>query len=129
MAEKVMKKAGQLKEGQYVLIDGEVCRVKSVEISVPGRHGSAKAKITGVGVFDDKKRVILKPSGDEVEVPIIERGNAQLVAILGDTMQIMDLETYQTYDIPLQPELGELKSGDELEFMRYGNKIKIIRKK
>ena len=34
--------AGQVQKGDTVLIDGEPCRVTSVQISRPGKHGHAK---------------------------------------------------------------------------------------
>lgn len=84
--EKKFMQVGHLKEGNYVLIDGFVCQVKSSEKSKPGKHGAAKARITAIGVFDDSKRQLLKGTGDDNEVPIIIRGNAQIVAIMGSTL-------------------------------------------
>lgn len=34
--------AGSLKEGSYVIIDGEPCKVVEIEKSKTGKHGSAK---------------------------------------------------------------------------------------
>jgi len=39
--------AGEIKEGSYVMIDGEPCRVVEVEKSKTGKHGSAKTRIVG----------------------------------------------------------------------------------
>jgi len=127
MAEKMFKKAGQLKEGNYVLIEGEVCRVKSIEKSAPGRHGSAKVRITAIGLFDNQKRTFLGPVDAEVEVPIIKRGNAQLVALMGDVVQIMDIKDYELFNVKKPANLTGLKSGVELEYVRYGDKAAILR--
>lgn len=126
------QKAGRIKPGQWVLIDGAVCRVVDVQVSSPGKHGSAKVRITAVGVFDGQKRQMLKPSGADVEVPVIKRKYAQVLALMGDQVQLMDLESYETYELPM-PEDQELASklepGVEVEVMEAGEYRKIARVK
>lgn len=129
MVEKILKQAGQMKEGNYMLIDGEPCKIKTIEKSKPGKHGAAKVRITGFGVFDDQRRTFLGPVDAEVEVPIIQRSNASVVAVMGDTVQIMDLKTYETMNVKRPAELTDLKSGTEVEYMRYGDKVAILRAK
>jgi len=97
-----------LKPGRFVLIDGEPCRVLNVTTSVAGKHGSAKARLEAMGIFDGKRRSIVKPADEEIEVPIIEKRGAQVIAILGDHVQLMDLETYETFEVPM-PEDENLK--------------------
>ncbi len=97
-----------LKPGKFVLIEGEPCKVLSVTTSVAGKHGSAKARLEAIGVFDGKRRSIVKPADEEIEVPIIEKRNAQVIAVLGDHVQIMDLETYETFEVKM-PEDEALK--------------------
>ena len=41
-----------LKVGRFVMIDGIACRVVDIEVSAPGKHGAAKMRITGIGIFD-----------------------------------------------------------------------------
>lgn len=127
--EKRFVRAGQLKPGNYVLIDEIVCQVKDVDISKPGKHGSSKARITGVGVFDDSKRTLLMPGTDDAESPVIERGTAQVVADLGASLQIMDTASFQTFDLPKPKDIEGLKSGDEVEYIKCDEKIRIVRKK
>ncbi|RLE80455.1 MAG: translation initiation factor IF-5A, partial [Thermoprotei archaeon] len=50
--------AGGIKTGSFIVIDGEPCRVVEVEKSKPGKHGSAKARIVAIGLFDNVKRSI-----------------------------------------------------------------------
>lgn len=125
--EKKFVQAGTLKPGNYVLIDEEVCQVKSVEKSKPGKHGAAKARIVAFNIFTGQKRGLLKGTDTEVEQPILLKNSGQVVALIGNIMNIMDTETYETYDAP-KPEF-ELKSGDEIEFQKYGKNVKINRKK
>jgi len=127
--EKKFEQAGSLKPGNLVLIDGEVCQVKSVEKSKPGKHGAAKARITAINIFTGQKRGLLKGTDGEVEIPIVPKSDGQVVAVMGDVVQLMDTTSYETYDAAKNPEVPSLKSGDMVEFQKYGAAIKIVRKK
>lgn len=120
--------AGQLKERQYVVIEGIICRIDTIDKSKPGKHGAAKIRITASAVFADKKMNLLKPSDADVEVPVIDKGNAQVISDLGDRYQIMDTMNYQTYEVD-KDEFKDLVSGDNIEYMKAGSFIKISRKK
>ena len=52
--------AGSLRTGSYIIIDNEPCHIVEVTKSKPGKHGSAKARIVAIGVFDGVKRSIVK---------------------------------------------------------------------
>lgn len=123
--------AGSIKEGSYIIIDGEPCRVVEVEKSKTGKHGSAKVRIVGVGVFDNVKRTLVVPTDSIVEVPIIEKFVAQIVAKTGDTIQLMDMRNYNTFEIPLsQIEEGlrnKLDIGVEVEVWSIAGRLKIVR--
>ena len=106
-----------LKKGQFVLIDNVPCRVDKVSISVAGKHGAAKARLEGIGIFDGKRRSVVKPADEEVEVPIIEKKTAQVLAVVGDRVQLMDLSTYETFEVDIPEEKkGQLSSGQEIYY-------------
>lgn len=126
--EKKFIQVGQLKVNGYVLIDEVPCQIKSIEKSKPGKHGTAKARITAIGVFNNQKKSLLKNTNADAEVPIIKKGTAQLVAVMGDTLQIIDTETYETKNVK-KPKNIQINSGDEIEYQYYGELIKIVRKK
>ncbi|MFH0970021.1 MAG: translation initiation factor IF-5A [Candidatus Diapherotrites archaeon] len=129
MSEIKFVNVGHLREGGYVMIDGFVCQIKDMEKSKPGKHGSAKARITAIGVFDNQKRNLMAPVHADAEVPVVERGNAQVVAVMGGQIQIMDVTTYETHNVAKPAELKDLKSGDEVEYLRYDLNFKILRKR
>ena len=126
--EKKFVQASHLKPGNFLLIDEHVCQVKGVEKSKAGKHGASKVRVTAIGVFDGQKRNLLKPGTDDVAVPIVERGSAQVVADLGANVQIMDTQSYVTLDVKKTEDLS-LKSGDEVEYIKCDENIKIVRKK
>jgi len=123
---------GSIKVGSFVLIDNEPCRIVGYAKSKPGKHGSAKARVVAIGVFDGGKRTFVKPVSSQVEVPIIEKRSGQVLALLPAAVQVMDLENYEVFEAP-QPEDEELKrrlaSGVEVEYWRVLGRTKIMRTK
>jgi translation initiation factor 5A len=122
---------GDLKEGGYCVIDGEPCRIVSIEKSKPGKHGSAKARIVAIGVFDETKRSIVSPVDARIDVPIVEKRTGQLIADIGNkSFQVMDLENFETFEAKVDDEVvGQLKQGDEVEYWIILGRRKITRKK
>ena len=115
----------------YVIIDGEPSRIVTVEKSKPGKHGSAKARIVAIGVFDGVKRSIVSPVDAKIDVPIIDKRSGQVIAIAGDTVQIMDLETFEVFELTEVDEefKDRLKPSVEVEYWRILGRPKLIRVK
>lgn len=123
---------GSIKVGQYILIDNEPCRVVEYEKSKPGKHGAAKARIVAIGLFTEQKKNVISPVDAKIEVPIIEKRSGQVISIMGEGVQIMDLEGYETFETPLPKEeelRSKLSSGVEVEYWKMAGGIKIIRTK
>ena len=123
---------GELRVGGYMMIDGEPCRIMDIAKSKPGKHGSAKARIVAIGVFDNQKRQFVKPVDCGAEIPIIDKRAGQVFAVNPTGIQIMDLETYEYLDAPFpdEPELkAKLVSGAEIEYWKILGKVKIVRVK
>ncbi len=116
-----------LKEGKFCILDGEPCRVVDVTISASGKHGAAKVRLEAVGLFDNRKRSVVKPADTELEVPIIDKRNGQVVAITGETAQVMDLENYETFDSQVPEELkGKITQGGEVQYWIIMGKKMIV---
>lgn len=123
-----MTEVGKLKEGRFIIIEDEPCRIVGFTTSAPGKHGHAKAKIDAIGLFDGQKRSLVRPTNAKIEVPIIERGSAQVLALMPNTAQLMDLTTYETFELPIPMTLrGELREGIEVEYVRALGRRKIER--
>ena len=104
--------ASSLKKGSYCVIEGAACQVVDVQISRPGKHGHAKVRLAGVGLIDDKKRVVVMPGHDSIDVPMIDKRNAQVLSVHENMANIMDSETYETFDLPIPEELaGQVTAG------------------
>ncbi len=123
---------GSLKVGHYVLIDNEPCRIVEYEKSKPGKHGSAKARIVAMGIFDGVKRSIVSPVDAKIDVPIIEKRSGQVVSFTPDSLQLMDLETYDVFwsTMPAEEEIKrKLSPSSEVEYWKFSDRTKIIRVK
>jgi len=123
---------GSLRVGGYMIIDNEPCRIVDITKSKPGKHGSAKARIVAIGVFDNQKRQFVKPVDSNAEIPIIDKRPGQVFAVNPNGVQIMDLETFEYLDAPF-PEEEDLKAklapGTEIEYWKIMGRMKIVRAK
>jgi len=91
------------------MVDEEPCQIKSTERSKSGKHGHAKVRIVCVGLFDNNKRSLTFPSGSMVDIPEITKGTAQINYIEENSINIMDLESYESIDVNW-PQDEELKN-------------------
>ncbi|MEM1524938.1 MAG: translation initiation factor IF-5A [Nitrososphaerales archaeon] len=121
---------GSLRVGSYIVLDGEPCRIVEFEKSKPGKHGSAKVRVVGIGIFTDSKKSYVSPADSQVDVPIIEKRSGQVIAIMPNSVQLMDLETFEVFetDMPKEEELkNKLLQGVEVEYWRVLGRTKIMR--
>lgn len=100
-----LKSIGSLQKGAYIVIDGVASKVQDTQTSRPGKHGHAKVRLQAVGIIDGKKREIVKPGHDNVECPIIDKRNAQILSVTGNQANVMDSETFETFDLEIPEEL------------------------
>ena len=121
-----------MKEGSYIIIDGEPCKVVEVEKSKPGKHGSAKVRLTGIAVFTGSKKTVIGTVDTHVEVPMIDKRAAQIISSTPTSVQLMDLQSFEVFESPTpnDPEFeGKLVPGAEIEFWSVMGKNKIMRVK
>ncbi|MBU0590648.1 translation initiation factor IF-5A [Candidatus Micrarchaeota archaeon] len=128
MVEKVFVVAKELKVGKYVLIEDIPCRIVSIESSKPGKHGSAKMRITAIGIFNGQKKTLLTPGDADADVPIIDRKAVQIMSMSGSNAQVMDKESYEVYDIEIPEELlAQAQAGKEADILEAMGKRKVER--
>ncbi|MFW5746588.1 MAG: translation initiation factor IF-5A [Nanoarchaeota archaeon] len=96
---------GTLQKGNYIVIDEAACKIVDLKVSRPGKHGHAKVNLMAVGLIDGKKRNAVMPGHDNVEVPIIGKRTAQVLSVTGTMANVMDEESYETFDLEIPEEL------------------------
>ena len=116
--------ANELKVGGYIIHENEAYKILDINHSKAGKHGGAKNRIEGVSVIGHKRISIVESSSSKVDVPIIEKHNAQVLT-LEDRVEthgtevtkkkianVMDLDSYETFDMEVPEEMiPDVKEG------------------
>jgi len=117
MADVTQEEISKLKPGRYVIIDGAACTLSSMQRSAPGKHGHAKYRVEAKDMITGNKKIIIMTGHSKIDVPIIEKKNAQVLSISGNTAQLMDMESYETFDADIPSELkGKIVAGATVVF-------------
>ena len=107
----------ELKVGRYIVVDGVACVVKSLQVSRPGKHGHAKYRVEANSIIGNQKKVFVKPGHDMIDSPVIEKENAQVLSVSGDTATVMDSKTYETFELKITAEFKDkVKEGVEVVY-------------
>lgn len=110
---------GDLRVGSMLVIDGEPCRIVEISKAKTGKHGSAKAHVVAISILSGAKKTLVAPVDTRVEVPLIDKRVGQVLSISGKSVQIMDMENYETFETePPRDEqlLSRLAPGKEVEY-------------
>jgi len=121
--------AVEAKVGTNIVVDGEACTVKKIDISKTGKHGHAKARIEAVGMISGNKKVFVVPGHDRLEVPMVDKRKGQVLS-MGDRISLMDLENFETIEIPCSDEelKASLKENDNVEYWDIEG-VKLIKRR
>jgi translation initiation factor 5A len=126
MADIKIEEVRNLKKGSYIVIEGEPCKIVDYSSSKPGKHGAAKVRIIASSIFDGKKMQLLTNGDRKVDVPIITRRAHQVLSVSGNIGQLMDVESYETFELPV-PEGAKLEEGSEVMVLEaMGRKLIMV---
>ncbi|MCI0497228.1 MAG: translation initiation factor IF-5A [Thermoplasmata archaeon] len=108
----------ELRVNRYMMIDNEPCKIVSLSTSKPGKHGEAKARIEAIGIFDNQKRSVVHPVKHKVQVPMISKRTAQVLSFSETLAQLMDLENYETFELPIPEDFKDkLTPGENIQYI------------
>tara|TARA_B100000809_G_scaffold262251_1_gene312818 strand:+ start:158 stop:541 length:384 start_codon:yes stop_codon:yes gene_type:complete len=123
---KLQKEIRDIKKGSYLIMDDTPCEIIAYSTAKPGKHGSAKARIEGKGVFDNKKRTMSQPVDAKIWIPVIERRQGQVINLEGNNVaQIMDLNSYESFSLEIPRELN-ISGDSEIEYLEYNAQRKVV---
>jgi translation initiation factor 5A len=132
--------ATRLKVGDLILLDGEgdnIFKIKKLSTSAPGKHGHAKVRIDYTNIFTGSGGGVVYSGHKEIEKPVIEKEKSQVLSVTPSqksndpkirdkpaVVQLMNLETYETYDLEVPSDINEndLQAGVELDIRYYESK-------
>ncbi|MDO8627429.1 MAG: translation initiation factor IF-5A [Candidatus Diapherotrites archaeon] len=118
--------ATEAKVGTNLIVDGIPCTVRSVDISKTGKHGHAKCRFEAVGIITGNKKVFVVPGHERFEVPMVDKRKGQILSKGdGNNVSVMDLENFETIDVPCDPEIkDQIEINDTVEYWDVeGSKI------
>lgn len=127
-----MARVGELREGNYAIINDEPSQIVSIQKSKPGKHGSAKFRCTAISIFDGRKQSFVSSTDANIQIPIVDKRRGQVVSMGPTSLQLMDLETYDMMDvaIPTDEEIAaKLEAGKDVEYWIIMDRVKIQRVK
>jgi translation initiation factor 5A len=108
-AEATPATAGDIKKNGFMVFNGDrPCRVVDYSTAKTGKHGHAKASITGIDIFTGKKYEDSVPTSHNVYIPGIVRTAWQVMSIDDGYVTLFDPNTgNQRSDLPLPSETDD----------------------
>merc|ERR1712050_308236 len=104
--------AGSMRKGLHMLIKGFPCKVVEVTTSKTGKHGHAKASITGVDIFTGKKYEDSVPTSHNIDCPNVTKTEYTFISIDSDYVTLMDDDGEMREDMK-PPTLDDLQDVTE----------------
>ena len=99
---------GSVKKNSYMVFQGRPCKVVGYTTAKTGKHGHAKASITGSDIFTGKKYEDSVPTSHNVEVPNIKRSAYTAIDVDGDGyLTLMDKQGSTRQDLKLPDDTPE----------------------
>lgn len=97
--------AGRMKPGSLLMMkDTFPCKVTAFSTAKPGKHGSAKAMITGKDIFTEKQYEETFGTGDNIPVPLVKKTEYVCLDASDDGVQLLTAEGELKEDLNLPTE-------------------------
>lgn len=123
-----MATASDLNRGSAFIHQGEPVKVVRKELVAVGTHSHTKLKLYIRPVFGGGEKTLTLGHQDKVELVDIPKLTATVIS--KSPLQIMDAHTYETFDAEADKGLLEqINENDEVIFVNYQGKVKILEKK
>jgi len=121
--------ATEARVGTSILIEGNPYTIKKMDISKTGKHGHSKCRIEASGIISGQKKVFVVPGHERFEVPMVDKRKAQVLSTGESIVSIMDLESFETIDVPCSEEIkSTLEANDNVEYWDIEGQ-KIVKRK
>jgi len=74
---------------------------------------------------------MVSPVSANVDVPLIDKRSGQIISMSGQSLQIMDLETYEVFETEATDDemKDKIRQGGEVEYWKVLERIKVVRAK
>ena len=120
--------ATESRVGTNIIVDGQPCSIKKIDVSKTGKHGHSKVRIEAVNIISGQKKVFVVPGHDKIEIPIVNKRKGQVLS-MGEKVSLMDLENFETIEVACPDEIKqELEDNSNVEYWDVEGR-KIIKRK
>jgi len=74
---------------------------------------------------------MVSPVSANVDVPLIDKRSGQVISMSGQSLQIMDLETFEVFETEAADDeiKTKIRQGGEVEYWKVLERIKVVRAK
>lgn len=107
----IFVEAGRRKIGSLLMMKEEFpCKVTAFSTAKPGKHGSAKAMITGKDIFTDKQYEETFGTGDNIPAPVVQKQEYNCISEDDGVLTLMDQqgELKENLNLPTEEHLSDV---------------------
>jgi len=113
-----MTEAKDIKKGAYIRYNNEILKVIRKEVVACGTHSHSKTKVFAQGLFTKGEKSFNLSHSDSVEELDIMRKEGQVISKGQGKLQVMDIQSFETFDAEADKELMEqINEGDAVTFI------------
>lgn len=125
-----MATASDLNSGNYFLHNNEPVQVVKREVVAYGTHSHTKLKFYFRPLTGRGEKTVTMGHTDKVDILDITRKTGMVLAKTQDKVQVMDSQSYETFDAKIDKELlDKVSENDEVIFVYYQGNAQVIEKK
>ena len=125
-----MASASDLNAGNYFLHNNEPVQVVKKEVIAYGTNSHTKLKFYFKPLTGGGEKTVTMGHIDKVDILDITRKSGMIIAKMQDKVQIMDSQSYETFDAKIDPDLLEsMNENDEVIFVDYQGNAQVLEKK
>jgi translation initiation factor 5A len=78
------------------------------------------------GIFDNQTKSIVQPVTTKIYVPNVERKTGQVLSVGDTSVQLMDMGTYATVDVPVtEDQKPKIEEGKEIAYLSVMGRTKL----
>lgn len=124
-----MVSAKEIGAGDYFKVKNDIFCVVRKELVNVGTHSHTKIKMFVQNLNGGSEKQMVYSHEDKLEGVDVVRSKGQVVLKGNNSVQIMDLFSYETVDANIEPELlSELSEGDTVAYVDVEGRKKVLDK-
>ncbi len=119
--------AKDVERGAYFKVRNDIYKLKRKELIAVGTHSHTKLKFFAKALFGGGEKDFTFGHTDNVEILDISKKRGQIISIEGKRAQVMDSESYETFDAEITDDVTDnLVEGGPTSFIQIDGKIFIV---